>query len=143
MRKSTINLILGILIGLIISQVSDINYPTKPKTSIDKHIATPTPISTQSISYPFEQQIAPGLQIIEVPPPLDILGSNPYQCYMNGELIKIPKEIVKQLVADHGNPTDNDPNFNIHNFTGNLKMVDVPVGSVVSPSPLSSNNHTR
>ena len=78
---------------------------------------------------PFDRQIAPGLQIIEVPPPLDILGSNPYQCYMNGELIKIPKEIVKQLVVDHGNPTDNDPNFNVHNFTGNLKMIDAPAAA--------------
>ena len=53
------------------------------------------------------------------------MGNHPYQCYMNGEPIKIPKELVKELVAKHGNPTQNDPNFNVHNFTGNLKMISV------------------
>ena len=50
---------------------------------------------------------------------------------MNGEPIKIPKELVKELVAKHGNPTQNDPNFNVHNFTGNLKMISVPVGATL------------
>ena len=43
----------------------------------------------------FEQKIAPGLQIIEVP--LNLMGRHPYQCYMNGEPINIPKELVKRI----------------------------------------------
>ena len=143
MRKSTINLILGILIGLIISQVSNINYPTSPDASVDTHIATTTPIPTQSVPDPFDQQIAPGLQILEVPPPLDMNGRVPYQCYFNGQHIRLPKEVVQQIVAKHGNPSDNDPNFNVHDFTGNLKMIDLPVGSTAPPSPVHSNGRIR
>lgn len=125
MRKTTKSMIIGILIGMVISNISNqVSVPVVSDTSLPP-VATKVKV-TES---PFDRQIAPGLQIIKVPPPLDILGSNPYQCYMNGELIKIPKEIVKQLVADHGNPTDNDPNFNVHNFTGNLKMIDAPAAA--------------
>ena len=100
-----------------------------------------SPISVD-VPNPFNQQIAPGLQILEVPPPLDMNGRVPYQCYFNGHHIRLPKEVVKQIVANHGNPSDNDPNFNVHNFTGNLKMIDSPVGSVVPTSPFA-NGRTR
>ena len=141
MRKVTISMICGIIIGMIISNISD-NFTVKlPPGDITVNIP---PVATQvEHSNPFDQQIAPGLQIIEVPPPLDIMGSHPYQCYMNGEPINIHKELVKQLVAKHGNPTDNDPNFNVHNFTGNLKMIDLPVGSTVQTSPLGANGRIR
>jgi hypothetical protein len=92
---------------------------------------------------PFDQQIAPGLQIVEVPPPLDMNGRVPYQCYFNGQHIRLPKEVVQQIVAKHGNPSDNDPNFNVHNFTGNLKMIDLPVGSNVPTSPFPVVGRTR
>ena len=139
MRKTTISMIVGILIGMVITNISNqVSVPVVSDTSIPP-VATKVKV-TES---PFDQQIAPGLQIIEVPPPLNLMGSHPYQCYMNGEPINIPKELVKQLVAKHGNPTDNDPNFNVHNFTGNLKMIDLPVGSTVPTSPLGANGRIR
>ena len=127
MRKTTVNLIVGILIGISIVKVSE--YGTEPSQSVQTTptLATTNPVKS-SVSSPFDQQIAPGLQIVEVPPPLNLMGSHPYQCYINGEPVNIPKELVKQLVAKHGNPTDNDPDFNVHNFTGNLKMVNISQG---------------
>ena len=132
MRKTTINLIIGILIGMLISGISDsvsgdLSNSSSPAvaTTISPSIASKEPIPM------FAQQIAPGLQIVEVPPPLDLMGRHPYQCYMNGEPISIPTELVKQIIKKHGNPTKNDPDFNVHNFTGNLKMIDEPVGSTL------------
>ena len=124
MRKTTISMIVGILIGMVITNIS--HKVSIPMTS---EVALPpvaTKVATKSVSVPFEHGIAPGLQIIEVPPPLDLMGNHPYQCYMNGKPINIPSDLVKQLVAEHGNPTDNDPDFNIHDFTGNLKMNNQP-----------------
>ena len=139
MRKTTISMIVGILIGMIITNISNqVSVPVTTETTLPP-VATKVKV-TES---PFDQQIAPGLQIVEVPPPLNLMGNHPYQCYMNGEPINIPKELVKQLVAKHGNPTDNDPNFNVHNFTGNLKMIDLPVGSTVPTSPLGANGRIR
>ena len=139
MRKTTISMIVGILIGMIITNISNqVSVPVVSDTPLPP-VATKVKV-TES---PFDQQIAPGLQIVEVPPPLDMMGRHPYQCYMNGEPINIPKELVKQLVAKHGNPTDNDPNFNVQNFTGNLKMIDLPVGSVTPTSPLDANGRIR
>ena len=91
----------------------------------------------------FDQVIAPGLQIVEVPPPLDMNGRIPYQCYFNGQHIRLPKEVVQQIVAKHGNPSDNDPNFNVHNFTGNLKMIDAHVGSNIPTSPFPVEGRVR
>jgi len=136
MRKTTINLIVGILIGMLISGISDsVSTDSATSTSIPVATTISSPISVDS-SNPFVQQIAPGLQIVEVPPPLNLMGNHPYQCYMNGEPINIPTELVKQLVAKHGNPTKNDPNFNVHNFTGNLKMIDAPAAAnIKQPTP--------
>jgi hypothetical protein len=133
MRKVTVSMICGIIIGMIISNISD-NFTVKlPPSDIVVNIP---PVATQvEHSDPFDQQIAPGLQIVEVPPPLDMNGRVPYQCYFNGQHIKLPKDVVQQIVAKHGNPSDNDPNFNVHNFIGNLKMIDLPVGSNVPTSP--------
>ena len=136
MRKTTVNLIVGILIGMLITTISDkVSEPIVVKNN-QKNInpmATSVKLSVDSDSI-FNQEIAPGLQIVEVPPPLNLMGRHPYQCYMNGKPINIPKELVEKLVVEHGNPTDNDPNFNVHNFTGNLKMVDLPSGSNTPPS---------
>ena len=136
MRKTTISMIIGILIGMIITNVS--NRVSVPVSTDTDSLTKVPPVATKVNVLPaeFEQQIAPGLQIIEVPPPLNLMGRHPYQCYMNGEPINIPKELVKELVAKHGNPTENDPNFNVHNFTGNLKMIDAPVGATL-PFPQS------
>ena len=131
MRKTTISMIVGILIGMIITNISNqVSVPVVSDTPLP-------PVATQVkvTESPFDQQIAPGLQIVEVPPPLDMNGRVPYQCYFNGQHIRLPKEVVQQIVAKHGNPTDTDPNFNVHNFTGNLKMIDLPVGSTVPTSP--------
>ena len=143
MRTSTINLIVGILIGMLISGVSD-SVSTDSLTPSNVPVATTisSPISVDTPN-PFDQQIAPGLQILEVPPPLDMNGRVPYQCYFNGQHIRLPKEVVQQIVAKHGNPSDNDPNFNVHNFTGNLKMIDAPVGSTVPTSPFPVEGRTR
>lgn len=124
MRKTTISMIVGILIGMIITNIS--NRVSVPVTADTGTKISPVATKVNVVNEPFDQQIAPGLQIIEVPPPLNLMGHHPYQCYMNGEPINIPKDLVKQLVEKHGNPTDVDPNFNVHNFTGNLKMVDTP-----------------
>lgn len=128
MRKSTINLIVGILIGMLITTISDSVSGPRQKLPISTPVATTVSLPVDAkLSDPFfANQIAPGLQIIEVPPPLNLMGNHPYQCYMNGEPINIPKELVRQLVAKHGNPTKDDPNFNVHNFTGNLKTVNNP-----------------
>tara|TARA_B100001093_G_scaffold57489_1_gene48599 strand:+ start:2473 stop:2889 length:417 start_codon:yes stop_codon:yes gene_type:complete len=138
MRKVTASMICGIIIGMIISNMSD-NFTVKlPPNDAGKSITIP-PVATK---VEFDRVIAPGLQIVEVPPPLDIMGRHPYQCYMNGEPINIPKELVKQLVAKHGNPTEGDPNFNVHNFTGNLKMIDTPAAANIkqtAPFPFTSN----
>jgi hypothetical protein len=135
MRKTTVNLIVGILIGMLISGVSDsVSTDTATPTNVPVATTISSPISVD-LPDPFDQQIAPGLQIVEVPPPLDMNGRVPYQCYFNGQHIRLPKEVVQQIVAKHGNPSDNDPNFNVHNFTGNLKMIDLPVGSNVPTSP--------
>ena len=135
MRTSTINLIVGILIGMIISGISDsVSTDTVTSSSVPVATTVSSPISVD-VPNPFDQQIASGLQIVEVPPPLDMNGRVPYQCYFNGQHIRLPKDVVQQIVAKHGNPSDNDPNFNVHNFIGNLKMIDLPVGSNVPTSP--------
>lgn len=131
-------MIVGILIGMIITNISNqVSVPVVSDTSLPP-VATKVNVDHS----PFNQQIAPGLQIVEVPPPLDMMGRHPYQCYMNGEPINIPKELVKELVAKHGNPTDNDPNFNVQNFTGNLKMIDAPAAVNIkqtAPFPFPGN----
>lgn len=125
MRKTTISMIVGILIGMIITNISNrVSVPVNANADVKiPPVATKVNVVEDTI---FNSQIAPGLQIVEVPPPLDLMGNHPYQCYMNGKPINIPQELVKQLIAKHGNPTENDPNFNVHNFTGNLKIIDAP-----------------
>ena len=143
MRKTTVNLIVGILIGMLISGVSDsVSTDTATPTNVPVATTISSPISVD-LPDPFDQQIAPGLQILEVPPPLDLNGRIPYQCYFNGQHIRLPKEVVQQIVAKHGNPSDNDPNFNVHDFTGNLKMIDLPVGSTVPTSQSGANGRIR
>ena len=141
MRKTTINLIVGILIGMIISGVSDSVSTDSDATQTNIPVATTitTPASLE-VPNPFDQQIAPGLQIIEVPPPLDLNGRHPYQCYFNGQPVKLPNDVVKNLLAENDHLIEKDDSVNVHNFTGNLKMipffnkptVSQPVGEDVS-----------
>ena len=136
MRKTTINLIVGILIGMIISGVSDsVSTDTKTPTNIPVATTINTPASME-VQNPFDQQIAPGLQIIEVPPPLDLNGRHPYQCYFNGQPVKLPNDVVKNLLAENDHLIEKDDSVNVHNFTGNLKMIDAPVGATL-PFPQS------
>lgn len=144
MRKTTMTMILGIMIGMIISNISNqFAVPVNMENEKSQNIFPPVATKIKVTESPFDQQIAPGLQILEVPPPLNLDGRIPYQCYFNGQHIRLPKEVVQQIVAKHGNPSDNDPNFNVHDFTGNLKMIDLPVGSTAPPSPVYSNGRIR
>ena len=126
MRKSTINLIVGILIGMFISGVSDtVSGPRKsvPSTTpVATSVSLPVANPKEQTSLP-EGEIAPGLQIIQVPPPLDVNGLHPYQCYFNGQPVKIPKEVVDKILIGRTDPENQPSDFNIHDFTGNLKMV--------------------
>jgi hypothetical protein len=90
-----------------------------------------TPASLE-VANPFDQQIAPGLQIIEVPPPLDLNGRHPFQCYFNGQLVKLPNDVVKNLLAENDHLMEKDDSVNVHNFIGNLKMIPFSVGPTVS-----------
>jgi len=132
MRKSTINLILGIILGILISGVSNnisgIKSPVSSKPPIASTIITQDNSDTEEEKetngiFP---EMAPGLQIVKVPPPLDLNGRHPYQCYINGKPINLPSEMIESIICEHGDPTENDPKFNVHNFTGNLKFVNFP-----------------
>ena len=144
MRKSTLNLIVGILIGIVINHTSGL-------ISVDSDINTPiaTVVSQERKVHNkldkldvFERQIAPGLQIIEVPPPLDLNGRLPYQCYFYGQPVKLPNDVVKNLLVDNDHLIEKDDSVNIHNFTGNLKMIDAPVGATL-PSSFPQGGRTR
>jgi hypothetical protein len=133
MRKTTINLIVGILIGMIISGVSDSVSTDSEVMQTNIPVATTitTPASLE-VANPFDQQIAPGLQIIEVPPPLDLNGRHPYQCYFNGQPVKLPNDVVKNLLAENDHLIEKDDSVNVHNFIGNLKMIPFPSEPTVS-----------
>ena len=37
--------------------------------------------------------------------------------------VKLPVDMIEEIICEHGDPTENDPNFNVHNFTwNNLKI---------------------
>lgn len=144
MRKSTINLMVGIIIGLLISGISDVvntesEIPSVPQTSAATTINSPLEKPTQP--FPFERRMAPGLQIVEVPHPLNINGAYPYQCYFNGEIVKLPKEMVKQFLDENG--VENSPDVNVHNFLGNLEYISVPVGTSTPQSVNKDFGRTR
>lgn len=124
MRKTTITMIIGIVIGMSITSVSNrfgsVHIQTKTQTGVVPPVATKVSINKDNL---VESDMAPGLQIIQVPPPLDINGLHPYQCYLNGQPVNIPKEVIKGLLANHTDSLEKDPNFNVHDFTGNLKFV--------------------
>ena len=124
MRNTTINLIVGILIGMLITGISD-SVSTDTKTPTNVPVATTISSSSAAAELPseFTSEVAPGLQIVEVPPPLDVNGLHPYQCYLNGQPVNIPKDVIKGILANHTDDSEKDPNFNVHNFTGNLKFV--------------------
>ncbi len=122
-RKTTINLVCGILIGMFISGVSEkVSSPKTPnKETTPKTVATsvtlPSPEPNEGLS-----PIAPGLQILEMPSPLNLNGLHPYQTYINGQPVAIPYEVVAKLLEEHDHLIANDENVNLHNM--NLKRVD-------------------
>ena len=131
MRKVTASMICGIIIGMIITNISH-NFTVK--IPIENSVDLPpvaTAVNRVEQSDPFNQVIAPGLQIIEVPPPLNLNGNHPYQCYFNGQPVNLPNDVVKNLLADNDHLIKKDDSVNIHNFTGNLKMIDAPVGATI------------
>jgi hypothetical protein len=139
MRTTTISMIVGILIGMVITNISDrVSVPVASDTTIPP-VGTKVKVSGTHV----DQQLAPGLQIVEVPPPLNLNGLHPYQCYLNGQPVTIPKDVIKGLLANHTDTSEKDPNFNVHNFTGNLKMIDRPVGSTVPTSPFPVTGRVR
>ena len=131
MRKATITMICGIIIGMIISNISQ-NFTVKLPTIENSVDIPPVATKVERIEDPFTKVIAPGLQIIEVPPPLDLNGRHPYQCYFNGQPVKLPNDVVKNLLAENDHLIEKDDSVNVHNFTGNLKMIPFPGGPTVS-----------
>lgn len=132
MRKTTINLIVGILIGMLITGISDsVSTDTKTPTNVPVAATISSQSASTELPAEFTSEIAPGLQIVEVPPPLDLNGRHPYQCYLNGAPVNIPKDVIKGILAEHTDDSEKDPNFNVHNFTGNLKFVGGHTNGVV------------
>ena len=124
MRKTTISMIVGILLGMTISHISQqVSVPVTKVPDGKSSQVPPVATKVNVVEEGLQSDIAPGLQIIQVPPPLDINGLHPYQCYLNGQPVNIPKEVIEGLLAKHTDTSDKDPNFNVHNFTGNLKFV--------------------
>ena len=122
-RKTTINLVCGILIGMFISGVSEkLSGSKTPNQEI-----TPKTV-TAAVSLPIPEPldefrpIAPGLQILEMPSPLNMNGLHPYQTYINGQPVAIPYEVVAKLLKEHDYLIAKDENVNLHNM--NLKRVD-------------------
>ena len=132
MRKTTLNLIIGILLGMVIVKVSDLTTDNVNSSNSEQSLATTSPlklskpIKDESEQF-FNTNIAPGLQIVKVPPPLDLNGRHPYQCYINGKSVSLPTELIEEIICEHGDPSETDPSFNVHNFTGNLKFVTTPI----------------
>ena len=122
-RKTTINLVCGILIGMFISGVSEkVSSPKTPNTeTTPKTVATTVTLPS---SKPLDEfgPVAPGLQILEMPAPLNMNGLHPYQTYINGQPVAIPYEVVAKLLKEHDHLIAKDENVNLHNMT--LKMVD-------------------
>ena len=122
-RKTTINLVCGILIGMFISGVSEkISGSKTPKQEITSK--TVAAVVSLPIPEPFDEfrPIAPGLQILEMPPPLNMNGLHPYQTYINGKPAPIPYEVVAKLLKEHDHLIAKTENVNLHNM--NLKRVD-------------------
>ncbi len=122
-RTTTITLVCGILIGMFISGVSEkISGSKTPKQEVTpKTVATTVSLP---IPEPYEEfgPIAPGLQILEMPSPLNMNGLHPYKTYINGQSVAIPYEVVAKLLKEHDHLIAKDENVNLHNM--NLKMVD-------------------
>lgn len=136
MRKTTVTMIVGIVIGMSISNISD-KFGNPVTLESDKNIVPPVATKIQ-----YEQVMAPGLQIVEVPHPLNVNGAYPYQCYFNGEIVQLPKDLVKEFLAENG--VENSPSVNVQNFLGNLEYISVPVGTSLPKQPsVSQGGRTR
>ena len=130
MRKTTVNLVIGILFGIAIVKVSDVATNSGVESVQKQSLATPSsivvkPAQNEQENF-FGEKIAPGLQIVKVPPPLDLNGLHPYQCYINGKSVSLPVQLIEEIICEHGDPSENDSEFNVHNFTSNLKYVTTP-----------------
>ena len=141
MRKVTVSMICGIIIGMIISNISQ-NFTVKLPTIENSVDIPPVATKVERIEDPFTKVIAPGLQIVEVPPPLDIGGRHPYQCYFNGQPVKLPNDVVKNLLVENDHLIEKDDSVNVHDFLGNLKMIEAPVGATL-PSSFPQGGRTR
>ena len=100
-------------------KVSSPNTPseeTTPKT-VATSVTLPSPEPNDEMS-----PIAPGLQILEMPSPLNMNGLHPYQTYINGQPVAIPYEVVAKLLEEHDHLIAKDENVNLHDM--NLKRVD-------------------
>ena len=141
MRKVTVSMICGIIIGMIISNISQ-NFTVKLPTIENSVDIPPVATKVERVEDPFTKVIAPGLQIVEVPPPLDIGGRHPYQCYFNGQPVKLPNDVVKNLLVENDHLIEKDDSVNVHDFLGNLKMIEAPVGATL-PSSFPQGGRTR
>ena len=122
MRKTTINVVSGILIGVFATTLANkIDSPVEPSGGVKPMIAT-------SVSLP-RQEVYGELEILEVPPPLDMAGLHPFETYLNGKPIKIPYEKVRELVVTYRHtmnpPRGRTRSLNEHRMTYVFEEKDI------------------
>ena len=101
MRKTTINVVSGVLIGMFATTMANkIDQKAEPSDGVKPMMAT-------TVSIP-RTELRGELEILEVPPPLNMAGLHPFETYLNGKPIKIPYEKVRELVVTYGH-TMNTP----------------------------------
>ena len=70
-----------------------IESQAEPQSGVKPMIAT-------TVSVP-RTDIRGELEILEIPPPLDMAGLHPFETYLNGKPIKIPYDMVRELVVTY------------------------------------------
>jgi hypothetical protein len=99
MRKTTINVVSGVLLGIFATTMANkITPPAEPSGGVKPMIAT-------TVSVP-RTEIRGELEILEIPPPLDMAGLHPFETYLNGKPIKIPYDMVRELVVAYRHTMD-------------------------------------
>ena len=102
MRKTTINVVSGVLIGIFVTTMANkIDTQAEPTNGVKPMIAT-------TVSVP-RTEIRGELEILEIPPPLDMAGLHPFETYLNGNPIKIPYEKVRELVVTYRHTMNRKP----------------------------------